>query len=177
MDIRQLLAGHHIEYGAEFEKGGMMERLILGRYFEDFIVGEKLISAGRTIGESTIEMFAGLTGDFSDVHMDAEVMKKTEFGGRIGHGILALGIMQGLMWQTNYNLGTAVATLGWNKVKSSAPLRAGDTVRANWSIESKRESRSRPEMGILVEGCRLVNQRGETVLSGEHVLMVRRRPV
>jgi acyl dehydratase len=109
--------------------------------------------------------------------MDAEVMKETEFGVRIGHGILALGIMQGLMWQTNYNLGTAVATLGWNNVKSSAPLRAGDTVQAHWSIESKRESRSRTQMGILIEGCRLVNQLGETVLSGEHVLMVRRKPV
>ena len=158
------------------KRGARWTRLILGRYFEDFVVGEKLISAGRTIGESTIEMFAGLTGDFSDVHMDAEVMKETEFGGRIGHGILALGIMQGLMWQTNYNLGTAVATLGWNNVKSSAPLRSGDTVQALWSIESKRESRSRPQMGILIEGCRLVNQLGETVLSGEHVLMVRRRP-
>jgi acyl dehydratase len=153
-----------------------MGRMMLGRYFEDFVVGEKLTSAGRTIGENTIDLFAGLTGDFSDVHMDAEVMKQTEFGGRIGHGILALGIMQGLMWQTNYNLGTAVATLGWDKVKLSAPLRAGDTVRAYWAIESKRESRSRPHMGILMEGCRLVNRRSEIVLSGEHVLMVRRRP-
>ncbi len=153
-----------------------MGRMMLGGYFEDFVVGEKLTSAGRTIGENTIDLFAGLTGDFSDVHMDAEVMKQTEFGGRIGHGILALGIMQGLMWQTNYNLGTAVATLGWDKVKLSAPSRAGDTVRAYWAIESKRESRSRPHMGILVEGCRLVNQRSEIVLSGEHVPMVRRRP-
>ncbi len=153
-----------------------MGRMMLGRYFEDFVVGEKLTSAGRTIGENTIDLFAGLTGDFSDVHMDAEVMRQTEFGGRIGHGILALGIMQGLMWQTNYNLGTAVATLGWDKVKLSAPLRAGDTVRAYWAIDSKRESRSRPHMGILVEGCRLVNQRSEIVLSGEHVPMVRRRP-
>ncbi|MCC6947948.1 MAG: dehydratase [Bradyrhizobiaceae bacterium] len=154
----------------------MAEPLVLGRYFEDFVAGEALMSAGRTIGEGTIDLFAGLTGDFSDVHMDAEVMKETEFGGRIGHGILALGIMQGLMWQTNYNLGTAIATLGWDKVKSSAPLRAGDTVRAHWVIESKRESRSRPDMGILMEDCRLVNQRGETVLSGQHALMVRRRP-
>ena len=69
----------------------MAERMVLGRYFEDFVVGEKLMTAGRTVGEGTIDMFAGLTGDFSDVHMDAEVMKETEFGGRIGHGILALG--------------------------------------------------------------------------------------
>ncbi len=152
-----------------------MERLVLGRYFEDFVVGERLRSAGRTVGEGTIDAFSGITGDFSDVHMDAEVMKASEFGGRIAHAILALGIMQGLMWQTNYNLGTAVATLGWDKVKSSAPLRAGDTVRAAWVIESKRESRSRPHMGILIEDCRLTNQREETVLSGVHALMVRRR--
>ena len=63
MDARQLLAEHHIVHGAEFEKGGMMERLILGKYFEDFVVGEKLTSAGRTIGENTIDFVKQLTGN------------------------------------------------------------------------------------------------------------------
>jgi acyl dehydratase len=103
-------------------------------------------------------------------------MAGTEFGERIGHGIFAMGIMQGLMWQTGYTQGTAVATLGWDKLKWTAPLRAGDTVRATWTIREMRPSGSRANTGIVTEDCRLVNQRKETVLTGEHVLLVRRRP-
>ena len=147
-----------------------------GRYFEDFVVGEEMVSAARTVGEGTIDLFAGVTGDFSEVHTDVELMKETEFGGRIGHGILSLGIMQGLMWQTMYTAGTVVATVAWDKLKFSAPLKVGDTVRVHWTIRDKRASRSRPDTGIVVEDCRLVNQRKETVLTGEHVLMMRRRP-
>ena len=146
-----------------------------GKYFEDFVVGEEMVSAARTVGQGTIDLFAGITGDFSEVHTDGELMKHTEFGERIGHGILALGIMQGLMWQTLYTAGTVIATVAWDKLKFSAPLRAGDTVRAHWTIRTKRPSRSRPETGLIVEDCRLLNQRKETVLTGEHVLMMRRR--
>ncbi len=150
---------------------------VLGRYFEDFVVGEELVSARRTVGEGTIELFAGVTGDFSEVHTDAELMRDSEFGERIGHGILALGIMQGLMWQTNYNVGTVVATVGWDRLRFTSPLRIGDTVQAHWTVREKRVSKSRPHLGILVEECRLVNQRKEVVLTGEHVVMIRRRPV
>jgi itaconyl-CoA hydratase len=83
--------------------------------------------------------------------------------------------MQGLMWQTNYNRGTVVATLGWDKLRFTSPLRAGDTVRAYWTIKEKRASRSRPSLGVVVEECRLINQRKEMVLTGEHVMLVRRR--
>lgn len=149
---------------------------VRGRYFEDFVVGEEFVSMARTVGEGMIDAFAGVTGDWSEVHTDAELMAGTEFGERIGHGIFAVGIMQGLMWQTAYTQGTAVATLGWDKLKWTAPLRAGDTVRATWTIREMRPSASRPNTGIVTEDCRLVNQRKETVLTGEHVLLVRRRP-
>jgi acyl dehydratase len=147
-----------------------------GKYYDDLAVGEEFESMARTVGEGTIDAFAGVTGDFSEVHTDAELMKATEFGERIGHGILALGLMQGLMWQTAYTQGTAVATIGWDKLRFSAALRAGDTVRAHWTIREMRPSRSRPHTGIIVEACRLVNQRKETVLTGEHVMMMLRRP-
>ena len=58
----------------------------------------------------------------------------------------------------------------------TSPLRAGDTVRAYWTIKEKRVSQSRPSLGVVVEECRLINQRKETVLTGEHVALVRRRP-
>jgi len=80
------------------------------------------------------------------------------------------------MWQTSYNPGTVIATLGWDKLRFTSPLRAGDTVRAYWTIKEKRVSQSRPSLGVVVEECRLINQRKETVLTGEHVALVRRRP-
>jgi acyl dehydratase len=147
-----------------------------GKYYEEFTVGEEFQSAARTVGEGMIDTFAGVTGDFSEVHTDAELMKGTDFGERIGHGILALGLIQGLMWQTTYTQGTVVATIGWDKLKFRAALRAGDTVRAFWTIRAMRPSASRPTTGIVVEDCRLVNQRQETVLTGEHVLLMWRRP-
>jgi acyl dehydratase len=153
----------------------MPEPLVQGKYYEDFVVGEEMLSAGRTVGEGTIDLFAGLTGDFSQIHTDAEMMKESEFGERIGHGILALGIMQGLMWRTAYTQGTGIATIGWDKLKFTSPLKIGDTVRVYWTIKDKRVSKSRPHLGIIVEECRLVNQRKEIVVTGEHVLMVRRR--
>jgi len=154
----------------------MPEPLIQGKWYEEFVVGEELISAGRTFGEGAIDQFAGLTGDFSQVHTDAEMMKESEFGERIAHGLFTLGIMQGLMWRTNYTQGTGVATIGWDKLRFVAPVRIGDTVRARWTIKEKRVSKSRPHLGIIIEECRLVNQRGETVLTGEHATMVRRKP-
>jgi len=154
----------------------MPEPLVQGKYYEDFVVGEELFSAGRTVGEGAIDLFAGLTGDFSQVHTDAELMRESEFGERIAHGLLVLSIMQGLMWRTNYTQGTGVATIGWDKLRFTAPVKIGDTVRAFWTIKDKRVSRSRPRLGIITEECRLVNQRKETVLTGEHVIMVRQRP-
>ncbi len=154
----------------------MAQPAIEGKYYEDFGVGEEIVSAGRTVSEGTIDLFAGVTGDFSEVHTDAELMKESEFGERIGHGILSLGIMQGLMSQTNYSLRTVVATLGWDKLRFTSPLRAGDTVRAHWTIKEKRVSQTRPSLGVVVEECRLINQRKETVVTGEHVALVRRRP-
>jgi acyl dehydratase len=153
-----------------------IDSIVRGKYYEDFALGEEFQSAARTVGVGMIDAFAGITGDFSEVHTDAELMKETEFGERIGHGILALGLMQGLMWQTTYTQGTVVATMAWDKLKFRAALRAGDTVHAVWTIRAMRPSASRPTTGIVVEDCRLVNQREETVLTGEHVLLMLRRP-
>lgn len=154
----------------------MTERRLRGRCFEDFQVGDRFESSGRTIGEATIENFCGISGDWSDVHADEEAMRAGAFGGRIAHGILTFAVMQGLMCQTAYTLGTAVATLGWDALRFPLPVKIGDTVRARWTVTELRPSASRPRCGIVVEQCELVNQRGETVLTGRHALMVWRRP-
>lgn len=152
------------------------EPVVLGLWFEDFKIGEERLSPGRTISEHDVMGFAGLTGDYSQVHTDEEFCRRTEFGTRIAHGLLGLAIAQGLSWRTNYTQGTGVASLAWNKWTFRKPIKFGDTVRVRWRPIDKRESKSKPGMGIIVEFVELVNQRGEVVQDGEHVIMVRRRP-
>jgi acyl dehydratase len=152
------------------------EEVVLGLWFEDFRIGEERLSPGRTITEGDVMTFAGVTGDYSQVHTDEEFCKKTEFGTRIAHGLLGLSIAQGLSWRTNYTQGTGVATLAWDKWTFRRPIHFGDTVRARWRPIAKRESKSKPGMGIVTEYVELVNQHGEVVQHGEHVTMIRKRP-
>ncbi len=152
------------------------ESVVLGLWYEDFKIGEERLSPGRTITESDLMGFAGLTGDYSQVHTDEEFCKKTEFGTRIAHGLFGLAVAQGLAWRTCYTQGTGVASLGWDKWKFKRPIKIGDTVRVRWRATDKRESRSNPGMGIIIEFVELVNQRGEVVQDGEHITMIRKRP-
>jgi acyl dehydratase len=152
------------------------EPVILGLWYEDFKLGEERLSPGRTITEADLVAFSGVTGDYSQVHTDEEFCKKTEFGTRIAHGLLGLSIAQGLSWRTNYTQGTGVASLAWNKWTFKRPIFIGDTVRVHWHLIDKRESVSKPDMGIITEFVELVNQRGDVVQHGEHVSMIRRRP-
>jgi len=152
------------------------EPVVLGLWFEDFEKGVERLSPGRTVTEADLVSFAGLTGDFSQVHTDEEFCRQTEFGTRIAHGLFGLAIAQGLCWRTNYTQGTGVASLGWNNWAFKKPIFIGDTVRARWTLRDKRPSATKPGAGIIVEWVELVNQRGEVVQSGEHITMVRRRP-
>ena len=152
------------------------EPVVLGLWFEDFREGEERLTPGRTLTESDLMGFAGLTGDYSQVHTDEEFCKKTEFGTRIAHGLFGLSVAQGLMWRTNYTQGTGVASLGWDGWSFKKPIFIGDTVRVRWSLTEKRESGSKPGMGIIREFCRLVNQREETVQEGIHITLIRKRP-
>lgn len=154
----------------------MTESSVRDGYYEDFHVGQEFRAARRTVTESAVDTFAGVTGDFSYLHVDAEAARESIYGERIAHGLLSLSILQGLMWQTHYTRNTGVASLGWDRIAWPKPVRIGDTVEARFTIRETRESRSRPDMGILVEDCRLINQDGEVVVTGDHVLMVRRRP-
>lgn len=152
------------------------EELVLGSWFEEFEVGQERVSAARTVTESDILLFAGMTGDNAQVHTDEEYGRKMLFGGRIAHGLLGLSFMQGLMGRTNYTQGTGVASVGWDKISFVAPIKINDTIRARWSIKEARASKSRPEVGILTEACTLENQRGEIVMRAEHGIMIKRRP-
>lgn len=151
------------------------ERIVQGLWFEDFRVDEVRTSAGRTISESDVLNFAGLTGDFSEVHTNREYMRKSSFGEPIAHGLLGLSLAQGLCWRSNYTDGTGIASLGWTDWMFHAPIRFGDTLHTRWWLIEKRESKSHPEAGVITERVELLNQQDQVVQSGIHITMVRRK--
>lgn len=145
-------------------------------WFEDQEVGASDVTPGRTVSEADVNLFGGLTGDLSELHTSEAYARTTEFGGRIAHGMLNLSLAHGLVTRTGHLAGSGMALLGWNNVKFHAPVKLGDTVRARWTTIETRESRSRPEAGIVVDRIELFNQDGVLILSGDVAELVRRRP-
>jgi acyl dehydratase len=144
------------------------------RFYEDFEVGDEFTTAGRTITESDVVTFAGLSGDFSPIHMDAEFSKGTVHGQRIVHGPLGFSVFMGLMAQLRLTEGTGIALLGVTDWRFVAPIFLGDTVHGVMTIESKRET-SHPGRGIINRRCKLVNQHDVVTQDGVIAAMVARR--
>ncbi|MFQ5999208.1 MAG: MaoC/PaaZ C-terminal domain-containing protein [Candidatus Bathyarchaeia archaeon] len=146
-------------------------------YLEDFKVGEKTVSPGRTVTEADIVMFAGLSGDWNELHTNAEYMKESPFGQRIAHGLLTLSIASGLELRAGaISPRLIIAFLGMDKVRFTAPVFIGDTIRIESEIIEARPSKSMPGAGILVFKNTVKNQRDEDVATWETAIMVRRRP-
>ena len=141
------------------------------RCFEDIEVGEEYESPGRTVTETDIVLFAGLSGDYNIVHTDAEFMKGSIFGERIAHGLLGLAIQSGLLSRAMAPYATiAFGGLRW---KFKAPIRIGDTIRVRARVTSKKETK--PDRGVVVLDRVVLNQRGEVVQEGDTELIVERR--
>jgi acyl dehydratase len=148
----------------------------MGRVFAEFEVGQQFRTPGRTITESDVAAFAGLTGDYNPVHTDEEFAKATEFGGRIAHGPMGIGVAFGLASRLDLIDGTVVALLGvtWD---FRAPTRPGDTIHAVIDVVGKREVRN-PEHGLVELSIKLVNQSDVVAQIGSARLLMRRtRPV
>jgi len=142
------------------------------RYFDDLEVGEEYESPGRTVTESDIVLFAGLSGDYNVLHTDAEFMKQSPFGERIAHGLLGLSIQAGLFTRATQAYATlALVGLRW---RFKNPIKIGDTIRLRARVASKRET-SQPDRGLITVERTVLNQRGEVVQEGETDLLVERR--
>jgi acyl dehydratase len=141
------------------------------RHYEEVEIGESHVSPPITITEAHIVQFAGVSSDFSRLHMDEEYGKATIFGSRIAHGLLGLAITDGLKTRTDDFRLAGIASLGWTW-DFTGPIRIGDTVRVQFRVANKRETQ-KPDRGIVYLACELVNQRGEVVQRGEHRLMVK----
>ena len=146
-------------------------------YLEDFKVGEKDVSPGRTVTEADIVMFASLSADWTELHTNAEYMKNSPFGQRIAHGMLTLSIASGLGMRTRGRPPVEVlAFLGMDKVRFAAPVFIGDTIRVESEVIEARPSKSRPGAGILKSKNTVKNQRDEDVATWETALIVSMRP-
>jgi len=145
-------------------------------WFENQEVGATHLTPSRTVSEADVNLFGGLTGDLSELHTSEAYARTTEFGGRIAHGMLNLSLAHGLVTRTGYLATSGMALLGWNNVKFHAPVKLGDTVRSRWTTIEMRESRSRPDAGIIVDRIELFNQDDRLIVSGEVAELVRKQP-
>jgi len=146
-----------------------------GLYFEEFQVGQRVITPGRTVSEADIMSFAGLSGDFNTIHTDAEYSATTPFGKRVAHGLLGLAITSGLAARTGVMEGTVLAFREISEWKFSRPIYIGDTVHAEIEVA---ETKSLPRLGggSIVFAVDLKNQAGETVMKGKWSVLVQSKP-
>ncbi len=147
-----------------------------GLYFDEFEVGRVFKHAiTRTITETDNLIFCALTHNPQPLHLDAEFAKSTEFGQRIVNSIFTLGLMIGVS-VGDTTLGTTIANLGMSDTRFAHPVFIGDTLRAETTVAEKRESRSRPDSGIVVFDHRCFNQRGEEVAYCKRSALMHKRP-
>jgi len=146
-------------------------------YLDDYEIGEKIVSPGRTITESDIATFAGLTGDWHPLHTNVEYAKKTPFGERIAHGMLTLSIARALILRVGPYVAapkTFIAFYGMESVRHLAPVKIGDTLRTEMEITEL--VRKDDERGILVAKNTAVNQNDQEVLTYITKLLVGVKP-
>ena len=143
-------------------------------FFEDFDIGTRRETIGRTITETDVVIHAGQTGDFYPHHMDAEWCRTQPFGQRMAHGTLVFSVAVGM---TAGVVNPRAMSYGYDRLRFVRPVFLNDTIHVRVSIKETHEDAKRPAHGIVVEALDVVNQRGETVLVAEHLLLVERRPV
>jgi acyl dehydratase len=149
-----------------------------GYRYADLHVGMAFRSPGRTITEADLIGFAGLTGDFSELHTSEVYGKASQFGRRVAHGMLGLAYAHGLMWARTGELReTAIAFLGINEWKFIGPIFIGDTIFVNYEICELRESQSRPTQAIATFDVSIVDQDDRIVQRGKKALLVSKVPL
>lgn len=142
-------------------------------YFEDFEIGKVSTSRGRTVTEADIVNFAGVSGDFVELHVNEEYAKTGPFGRRIAHGLLVLSISSGLSVRMHDMSDTIIAFYGIDRLRFVKPTFIGDTVHVVKKVidmQMKDDGR-----GVLTSETSVVNQNGDPVIVYTDKLMVKRR--
>ncbi|HWZ32587.1 MAG TPA: MaoC/PaaZ C-terminal domain-containing protein [Bryobacteraceae bacterium] len=140
-------------------------------YFEDYVVDAVATSRGRTVTEADIVNFAGLSGDFVELHMNEEYAKRGPFGRRIAHGALIFSISTGMMVQMTPDHEAIVAFYGVDKLRFVAPVFIGDTIHVSRKIVEKQKKNA--ERGVIAAEITVLKQDGTTALVYTSRLMVK----
>ena len=147
-----------------------------GRYFDEWQVGETIAhSVTRTVTETDNVLVSALTHNPQPMHLDHEVAAASEFGKPLVNSIYTFGLMIGVS-VADTTLGTLVANLGYDKLIFPSPVFVGDTLRSESECLQVRESKSRPNAGIVTWEHRSFNQRGELVCKCTRSALLLKKP-
>lgn len=143
-----------------------------GLTFDQFNPGDKFVSQARTVNESDVSSFAGLSGDYNPLHTDAEFVKTTPFGERIAHGMLVAAIASGMANWLGIFEGTTIALME-QVIQYRGAVKFGDTVHLELQVLEKKET-SKPGRGVVIFETRVINQKGDLAIEGKWTLMMKR---
>ena len=156
----------------------MADKPKLGYTYDDLHVGMAFRSPGRTITDADLVAFAGLTGDYSELHTSDVYAKSSQFGRKVAHGMLGLAYAHGLMWARTGELReTAIAFLGIGDWRFVGPIFVGDTIFVDYRIAELRDSKSKPTQAVATFDVEVVNQNGDVVQRGQKALLVSKVPL
>lgn len=146
-----------------------------GRYYDDWAIGDRIDhELRRTVTETDNLLFTALTHNTQPMHLDAEAAGASEFGRILVNGIFSFGLMIGVS-VSDTTAGVLIANLGYDKVVMPKPVFIGDTLRAFTTVAELRESRSRPDAGIVTFSHSMQNQRDEVVCTCRRTALIQRQ--
>ncbi len=147
-----------------------------GRFYEEWRVGDRIEhEIRRTVTETDNLLITALTHNSQPLHLDAEAAAKSEFGRILVNGIFTFGLMIGVSI-SDTTLGVLIANLGYDEVRMPKPVFIGDTLRGETTVADLKESKSRPQAGIVTFSHRMLNQGDEIVCQCLRTALIRRKP-
>jgi acyl dehydratase len=141
-------------------------------YFEDFTLGDRFRSPSRTLGDAAFLFFAGVTGDNHPIHYDEEYARQTRFGARVAHGLLVMAMTAVGASPLSHRLEESMIAFVEQGARFLRPVLLGDTVHPEFEVAGLER---KGERGLVRLAVRVTNQRGEVVLEGHHVYLIRCR--
>jgi len=148
-----------------------------GRYYDEWQIGDRIVhELHRTVTETDNLLMSTLTHNPQPLHLDAEYAAGTEFGRIVVNGTFTFALMVGIS-VGDTTLGTLVANLGYDKLVMPKPVFIGDTLRGETEVAELRDSKSRPDAGLVTFRHRMFNQRDQEVCSFLRTALLKRKPV
>lgn len=143
------------------------------QYFEEFEEGQTFESVGRTVTESDFVMHSAFSGDWTELHTNAEYAEDSMFGERVAHGPMTFILATGFVYRCGFLERRVVAFLGMNYMDIPTPVAMGDTISLDMEVIETKEFSSRDDAGMVVIDTEMTNQDEETVFAGDMKFMVK----